>query len=109
MEYGGFIWITSVVLADMESDYQRYLQEGYTFNKVYNANAFSLGRFVSDVFQGIGPVIVLKEGASFRTILRCNRTLFDTFHAGEILLEKGMKLLAYKSKYCTLKWIYDSI
>ena len=34
------------------------------FNKVYNANAFSLGRFVSDVFQGMGPVIILKEGAS---------------------------------------------
>ena len=65
VEYGGFYldYIPSYSLI-MESDYQKYLQEGYTFNKVYNANAFSLGRFVSDVFQGMGPVIILKEGAS---------------------------------------------
>jgi len=65
VEYGSFYldYVPSYSLV-MESDYQRYLQEGYTFNKVYNANAFSLGRFVSDVFQGMGPVIILKEGAS---------------------------------------------
>ncbi len=64
VDYGNFFldYIPSYSLI-MESDYNKILQDGYTLNRVY-VSSFSLGRFVSDVFSGMGPVIVLKEGSA---------------------------------------------
>lgn len=64
-DYGNFsLDYTPSYSLIMESDYNKLLEDGYVFNKVYNLYGLSLGRFVSDVFSGSGPVIVLRQGTA---------------------------------------------
>jgi len=65
VDYGIFIlsYVPGYTLV-MESDYNSILEEGFEFGRVHFMNAFSPGRFVSDVFSGAGPVVVLREGTS---------------------------------------------
>ncbi|WP_367356871.1 hypothetical protein [Mesotoga sp.] len=65
VDYGVFIlsYVPGYTLV-MESDYNSILEEGFEFGSVHFMNSFSPGKFVSDVFSGAGPVVVLKEGTS---------------------------------------------
>jgi len=65
VDYGIFIlsYVPGYTLV-MESDYNSILNDGFEFGRVHFMNSFSPGRFVSDVFSGAGPIVVLKEGAS---------------------------------------------
>jgi hypothetical protein len=63
IDYGAFrlTYLPGYTLV-MESDYNSFLKEGFRFYRVHFMHSISPGSFVSDVFAGSGPVVVLREG-----------------------------------------------
>ncbi|MDD3460773.1 MAG: hypothetical protein PHW28_05710 [Mesotoga sp.] len=65
IDYGAFrlSYIPGYTIV-MESDFNSLQEEGFEFAKVHYMHSLSPGRFVSDVFSGSGPIVVLREGAT---------------------------------------------
>ncbi|MBN2218647.1 MAG: hypothetical protein JW697_00040 [Kosmotogaceae bacterium] len=65
IDYGAFrlTYLPGYTLV-MESDYNSMLEEGFRFDRVHFMHSISPGSFVSDVFAGSGPVVVLREGGA---------------------------------------------